>query len=307
MRLGFILTARCNAACTHCSKSFGPARTEELSRDQVFRLMNEAAAIDDQQPLSFDITGGEPFLDFEKLVAVVAHGASLGTQAMSCVTNAFWARTDEIATDKLTRLKKAGLTLLGVSVSRFHQQYVPLHRARRALTIAHCVGISTELKGAVTRSDLESDGLVSQWKRELQAEWINMFPVLPHLRSEAGLPEAEYYREPGLPSHKCPGEVVAVDYNGIARSCCSIGEEDGFLVIGDANREPLKEIHGTFQRGAKQRILRETGPIAFARGAIAAGLGQRLRGAYAGPCDLCIHIRTDPQLRRVAEEMAAVK
>jgi MoaA/NifB/PqqE/SkfB family radical SAM enzyme len=305
MRLGFILTARCNAACTHCSKSFGPNRIEGLNQEDVFRLMNEAAAIEDREPLSFDITGGEPFLNFEMLVAVVAHGTSLGAKAISCVTNAFWARTDEIASGKLAQLKAAGLTLLGVSVSRFHQEFVPLHRAQRALRIARNLGISTELKAAVTLSDLKPQGLVSQWKDQLRAEWINMFPVLPHLRSEAELPEAEYYREPGLPTHACPGEVVAVDYDGVARSCCSIGEEDTFLVIGDAKRQPLKEIHDTFQKAAKQRMLRESGPIAFARGAIAAGHGDILRKGYAGPCDLCIHIRTDPTLRRVAEEMAA--
>jgi hypothetical protein len=304
MRLGFILTARCNAACTHCSKSFGPNRTEELSQADVFRLMNEAAAIEDHEPLCFDITGGEPFLNFEMLVAVVAHGAALGAEAISCVTNAFWARTDDIATGKLTRLKKAGLTLLGVSVSRFHQQFVPLHRAQRALKIAGNLGISTELKAAVIRSDLKPGGLVSQWKGGLQAEWINMFPVLPHLRREADLPEAEYYREPGLPSDKCPGEVVAVDFNGIARSCCSLGEEDSFLVVGDANRQPLRAIYDTFQNAGRQRILRERGPIAFAQGAIEAGLGHHLRKGYAGPCDLCLHIRTDPNLRQVAEEMA---
>jgi organic radical activating enzyme len=304
MRLGFILTARCNAACGHCSKSFGPTRTEALSQTQVFRLMDEAAAIEDGQPLSFDITGGEPFLNFEMLVAVVAHGAQLGGE-VSCVTNAYWARTDEIAIAKLTQLSNSGLTSLSVSISRFHQQFVPLHRAQRALKFAAEIGISTELKAAVTRADLKVGGLVSQWQESVEAEWVNVFPVLPHLREDARLPDNEYYRESGLPEHKCPGEVVAVDYHGIARSCCSLGEEDSFLVVGDTNLKPLKDIYDTFQRSGKQKLLRGTGPVAFARGAITAGLEYRLRKAYAGPCDLCLHIRTDPQLRRVAEEMAA--
>jgi hypothetical protein len=76
--------------------------------------------------------------------------------------------------------------------------------------------------------------------------------------------------------------------------------------VGDANRQPLKAIYDTFQKAGKQRILRDSGPIAFAQGAIEAGLGHRLRQGYAGPCDLCIHIRTDSQLRKVAEDMAAV-
>jgi hypothetical protein len=266
--------------------------------------MNEAAAIDDKQPLYFDFTGGEPFLDFALLVAVVAHGAQLGAE-VSCVTNAFWARTDDVAASKLAILRRCGLTLLGVSVSRFHGSFVPLHRAERALRIAKRLGISTELKAAVIRGDLDPQGLVSQWKSQLDAEWVNMFPVLPHLRHGAVLPEDEYYREPGLPAHKCPGEVLSVDFNGIARSCCSPGKEESFLVVGDTKLLPLATIHKRFQQAGKQRILREKGPIAFARGALAAGLGDHLRKDYAGPCDLCLQIRTDSQLRQVAEKMAA--
>jgi hypothetical protein len=304
MRLGLVITAQCNAACGHCSKSYGPDRTEALSQGEIIRLMDEAAAIDDGQPLCFDITGGEPFLKFDRLVAIVKHGGSLGAE-ISCMTNAFWARNDEIATSKLTVLKESGLTSLGVSASRFHQQFVPLHRVQRALKTAMQLDILTELKAAVTLRDLTPHGAVSSWKGEISAEWINMFPVLPHLRDGWALPEEEFYREPGLPDHKCPGDAVCVDFNGIARSCCSLGTENTFLQIGDTRQSPLKDIHWTFDHAGKQRILREDGPIGFARGAIAAGVGHRLRTSYAGPCDLCMHIRADSQLRRVAEEMSS--
>jgi MoaA/NifB/PqqE/SkfB family radical SAM enzyme len=307
MRLGLVITAQCNAACLHCSKSYGPNRTEALSQAEIIRLMDEAAAIDDGQPLCFDITGGEPFLQFDRLVTIVAHGASLGAE-MTCMTNAFWARNDEIATRKLTVLKECGLRSIGVSASRFHEEFVSLHRVERALRIAMQLGITTELKLAVTTQDLRPRGRASRWKGQISADWINMFPVLPHLRDEEVLPEDEYYREVGLPPHKCPGDAVCVDFNGIARSCCSLGTENTFLKVGDIRQTPLKNIHRIFQEAGKQKILREDGPIGFARGAIVAGLGHLLRKAYAGPCDLCLHIRTDSQLRRVAEEMSfAVK
>ena len=304
MRLGFVITAQCNAACMHCSKSYGPTRTEALSVDEIIRLMDEAAAIDDGQPLCFDITGGEPFLQFDRLVAIVKHGGTLGAE-ISCMTNAFWARNDEIAARKLTLLKDAGPSSLGVSASRFHQQFVPLHRVQRALKIAMRLGVLTELKAAVTLQDLKPAGAVSHWNGQVSTDLINMFPVLPHLRDGQTLPEEEYYREPGIPHHQCPGDAVCVDFNGIARSCCSLGTENTFLRIGDTRQSPLKEIHQTFENAGKQRILREQGPIEFARGAIAAGMGHRLRKAYAGPCDLCMHIRADSQLREVAERMSA--
>jgi hypothetical protein len=304
MKLGIVLTARCNASCAHCSKSFGPYRTEHLSRESIFRLMDEASEIDDGEPLAFELTGGEPFLDFDGLVEVVSHGAQLHATVTS-VTNAFWAHDDEVVKSKLTVLRDSGLTALAVSVSRFHQKYVPLHRARRALVNAAALGIRTTLKGAVIHSDLKPGGALSSWQGTLDAERITIFPILPYLREAEALPDEEYYRDLGLPFQRCPGDAVCVDFDGIARSCCTLGAGDPFLVIGDAHCTPLREIHATLRRAGKQRILRESGPIEFARGAIAAGLGHRLRKGYAGPCDLCLHIQADPKLRQVAEQMSA--
>jgi len=303
MRLGIVLTARCNATCAHCSKSYGPHRTEHLSKQDIHRLMDEAAAIDDGEPLSFDLTGGEPFLDFELLVDVVSHGTRLGGD-ISCVTNAFWARDNEITKSRLSELQGAGLTLLSVSVSRFHQRFVPLQRAQRALAIAMDLGMDTELKCAATRADLGPGGALETWKAVLNADWISMFPVLPRLRIGSSLPEDDYFRERGLPQDCCPGDMLCIDFDGLARSCCTLGYGDDFLVVGDAHSTPLQKIHDEFRSAAKQRILRELGPIGFAQGAIAAGLGHRLRAEYAGACDLCLHIQADPQLRAVAEAMA---
>jgi hypothetical protein len=305
LKLVLILLSRCNAACTHCAPNCGPHRTEALRSDEIVRLMNEAAEIEDGEPLEFHLTGGEPFINFELLTDVVAHGTRLGAK-VCCVTNAYWARTPEIARGKLGALKEAGLTVLSVSVSRFHEKFVPIRRARCALEAAKELGIATELKGAVTLLDLEPQGALAGWKDTLDGDRINIFPVLPKLRAGAELPDVEYYREPGLPPHKCPGEVLCVNFDGLAKSCCAPGIDDGFVDIGNARDVPLREIDKNLRQGRRQRILRESGPIAFARGAIAAGLGAELRDAYAGPCDLCLHIRSTPSLRRIAEEMSSV-
>lgn len=304
MNLAIVLLARCNASCTHCSENYGPRRSESLRKEDIFRLMDEAAAIDDGLPLRFDITGGEPFLDFELLTAVIAYGARLGG-SLSCVTNAIWAVTAERSLSKLTILRNAGLASLAVSVSRFHQQFVPLDRVRHALSSARTLGMYTELKGAVTKADLEATGSLATWQKTLDADNINIFPVLPQLRQDAVLPDDEYYREDGLPLQKCPGAVVCVGASGKVSSCCAPGFGSSFLTIGDALAMPLADIHRNFRERGKQRILREAGPIRFAVGAIAAGLGTHLRSAYAGPCDLCLHIGTNEELRAVAERMSA--
>jgi hypothetical protein len=304
MNLGIILTARCNASCVHCSKSYGPYRTEALSRAHILRLMDEAAAIRAGEPLAFDLTGGEPFLDFELLLDVVKHGKQLGAR-ISCVTNAYWAVTDEMARGKLTNLVDAGLTSISISVSRFHQRFIPIQRVRRALETAGRLGIFTELKGAVTTKDLEAGGALHVWKATLDADKINIFPVLPRLRAGASLPDNEYYREPGLPRERCPGDIVCVYSDGIARSCCGPGVSGDFLALGNTTESSITEIDGRFRDGGKQRLLREHGPVHFAERAIASGLGHLLRDGYAGPCDLCGHIASTPALREHADHVSS--
>lgn len=304
MEIVLVLSSRCNALCTHCTTSCGPRARQSLSDEDIARVMSEAADVDDGTPLAFHLTGGEPFLDFERLLATVSRGARLKGR-ISVVTNAFWARSQELARNKLAALREAGLSLLSVSVSRFHLRYVPFENVRIALKVAGNLGLRTELKGAVTMSDLRPDGLLAEWQSQLDADLINIFPVLPYLREDASLPESEYYREDGLPSHRCPSEIVCVEADGAARSCCGSGVSASFLALGSVRDHGVATIHSRLEQAAKQRILREQGPIAFAQGAIAAGLGKLLRSRYAGPCDLCAHVASDPQLRRIAEQMSA--
>jgi MoaA/NifB/PqqE/SkfB family radical SAM enzyme len=268
--------------------------------------MTEAAAVDDGESLAFMFTGGEPFLDFDFLRELVTHGAGLGGK-VSCVTNAYWAHTDAGTAEKLTVLRDAGLTALAVSVSRFHRLYVPLHRASRALRIARELGIRTELKGVVTKQEMAEHGMLEEWKNSLDADVIHIFPVLPSLREGGVLPEDEYYREPGIPSDPCPGEVLTIYYDGVARSCCFPAPTDQFLTIGHVGSQPLTDVIRQMRESTTQRILRERGPIHFANAAVAAGLGHRLRSSYAGVCDLCTHIREDAGLRRVAESVVQVE
>jgi hypothetical protein len=308
MDLVLVLSSRCNAACMHCTTSCGPNRTEALSEEQIRRLMDEAAAISvsDGSLLRFNITGGEPFLDFDFMVKVVRYGAQLGG-VVTCATNAYWARSDDIVREKLSALRHAGLAALSVSVSRFHQQYVPLPRVRRVLEIAQELDLRTELKGAITQSDLGPTGAIHDWKRELDiADRVNVFPILPYLRAGVELPEDDYYRDLGLPEDRCPSEIVCIEPDGEAMSCCGPGVSKQFLHLGNVRDATLAQLQHRFRTAPRQRILREQGPVFFARHAIEAGSGDVLRDSYAGPCDLCAHIASEPRLRRIADEVCGI-
>jgi len=80
-------------------------------------------------------TGGEPFLNFELLVEVVAIAHRLGIHSTFVETNCYWCTDEQTALDKLSQLKQAGLDGMLISANPFVLEYVPFERTLRAARI----------------------------------------------------------------------------------------------------------------------------------------------------------------------------
>jgi MoaA/NifB/PqqE/SkfB family radical SAM enzyme len=308
MRFTFLITARCNAACTHCAVNSGPYQTQALPKSKLLELMDEAAAIwrkerSPGEPLHLCVSGGEPFLDFPQLVELVAHGAGLGAE-MSCVTNGYWASSDDSARAKLISLKAAGLSLVAVSTSRFHQAFVKPARVERALKLAGQVGLRTALKCALTAADKAEPAGLEGWAAAQGADQLEVFPVMPHLRDGAVLRDDEYIRDVALPEGTCPAPMITVREDGAAYTCCMPGGFVDFLRLGNVFDTGLQGIFDRFYLNGTQQALRHRGPAHFARAIIADGQGHRLRSKYEGVCDLCTHIASDPEMSAIARREA---
>lgn len=264
--------------------------------------MDEAARLTPAgERLSFGLTGGEPFLDLAQLCAVIRHGRELGA-LMTCVTNAFWASSDERARHVVEQVHEAGLRHLGVSTSRFHQQFVRIERVQRAVAAARCQGLTTQLKIAYLASD-QAAGLVERWTQAVGADELHSFPVVPYLREGASLPEGDYLRTPGLPEGPCPASILTVREDGAAYTCCNPGGTSPLFHIGNV-QTGLGPVLNRYRFEPVLQAVRGAGPAQFARAAIAAGHADRLRSAYADVCDLCGHIASDPVLSAVARDAA---
>ncbi|GHV39254.1 hypothetical protein AGMMS49546_10990 [Spirochaetia bacterium] len=73
---------------------------------------------------SVHIGGGEPFLNFDCLLAVICELHDEGIPIDYIETNAFWARNKD-AGAMLRSLRKEGVHTLCISVDPFHAEYVP--------------------------------------------------------------------------------------------------------------------------------------------------------------------------------------
>ncbi len=80
-------------------------------------------------------SGGEPFLNFELLLAATRIAEELKIPSIFVETNCFWCKTDQITKDKLKLLKAAGLKGILISVNPFYAEYVPFERTERCIKI----------------------------------------------------------------------------------------------------------------------------------------------------------------------------
>ena len=82
------------------------------------------------------MTGGEPFLNYDLLLAGVKLAESLGYPSVFVETNCFWCVNDEVTRRRFKELREAGLEGVLISVNPFVVEYVPYERIKRAITVA---------------------------------------------------------------------------------------------------------------------------------------------------------------------------
>ncbi|MDD5689221.1 MAG: radical SAM protein [Caldisericia bacterium] len=114
--ISFIPTYRCNLNCLHCCVEH---RKEELDLSLAFKVLKEAF---DCGIKTITFTGGEPFLCFELLFAVMKKATSLGFKIEDLSTNGAWWRNINELRQKFSLLKEVGFDgPFHLSIDAFHK------------------------------------------------------------------------------------------------------------------------------------------------------------------------------------------
>lgn len=302
MRLGIEVTGRCNAACAHCSTACGPTKADNLLADEICSVMNDAASLGGDD-LEFILTGGEPFLDRQRLNTLVAHGTCLGA-IVGCVSNGFWASSRPRAVHVLSPLRDAGLRLLGISTSQFHRAFVPPERVEHAIAAARELGIRTVLKIASTKSDLGQPVIPSLARAAELADEVERFAVIGDGRAPGAINPREWITSEAIPQGRCPSTEAKIAEDGTFVACCSSSPRSPMFEFGNVRIMPIANCLDALANSPVHRILREKGPAAFLPVVIRQGEAQRLRRAYHDVCDLCSHLLCNPVLADICQRHA---
>jgi len=245
------------------------------------------------------IGGGEPFGDFDRLLAIVRSAAGAGLDGIGYVeTSGFWATSDAIVRGRLGALAEAGMRQVSISADPYHQEFVPPDRVGRLQEVARAVlgpGGVRARRWKWLRTPRDTSTLCHDERRRVFADFLGRYPermtgrAAIHLaplrdRVPAGnLPE-KTCRVPLLESrhvHVLPGGEV---YPG---TCAG-------LVLGRAGPgSPLDDLVRSWRPGDSPRVARlvSGGPRALLTEARRHGFSPDPAG-YADPCHLCWTVRT---------------
>jgi hypothetical protein len=88
---------------------------------------------------SLHLAGGEPTLQMDLLVELIRMGVGMGLPIEYVETNAFWCKDRERVRSEMERLRDAGLPAILISVSMFHNEFVPFTYTRNCAEVAQSV------------------------------------------------------------------------------------------------------------------------------------------------------------------------
>ncbi|GAB4436720.1 MAG: hypothetical protein Kow00120_03880 [Anaerolineae bacterium] len=305
--IDFLITYNCPSQCAHCCYRAGPGRGGRLSAAEVTDYLRQVS----DHPLEWVMLfGGEPFLYMDDLAAMVAAVRRETTAQPIVFTNAYWAYDEAFATQRLSRLRAAGLDRISLSVDAFHSAYVPVARVALAIRVARALGfaqIDVDNQWIIAPELDTPTNAATRRMMDLLAEMVDLTGVhvsnsrtrpvgraaerLPEiLRAVGRMPEglceakglciAPYYLGEDLRQPR----TVEVFPDGEVNLCAGIS-------LGNARRTPLARllVGYDYTKHPVIRTLVTGGPVALLEEAEAAGYA-RLPG-YIDPCHLCYEAR----------------
>jgi uncharacterized Fe-S cluster-containing radical SAM superfamily protein len=137
---GLITNYFCTSRCGHCLYRCSPRREREYIDEETTRKNFEK--IKSLGCHSIHIGGGEPFLDLAGLKRVIEIAHEMRVDVEYVETNSSWYKNKESACAVLRELSSAGLSSLLVSMSPFHNEFIPFSKVKGASEACLVTGVS---------------------------------------------------------------------------------------------------------------------------------------------------------------------
>ena len=307
---GLLLTYKCNAGCEFCYYNCSPQQNGLMPADTAVNVWqslkkisgDDAPAVSKAEP-KIHITGGEPFLYWERLVEILecAKKENLGPVDM-IETNGYWATDENIIRQRLKILDEMGMHKLKISCDPFHQEYVDIEPVRRLAAVASNLLGKTRVmvrwqkylpvRQAGLDNPVDMKNLSPRNREQYYINCVKDYPCRFTGRAAGRL--AELFADKSLESiasKNCKSAFlgakdVHIDpYGNVFSGTCS------GIIIANVNQKPLEAVWQQFQPPQNEIIntLFNYGPAGLLKEA--EKYGYKAKKFYAGKCHLCSDVR----------------
>ncbi|MBS7619214.1 radical SAM protein [Candidatus Bathyarchaeota archaeon] len=294
-RVGLLLTEQCNIACRHCWFNCSPEKTSNMKLDEAYSCIDQAIEIPTVEWISF--TGGEPFLLYGMMKTLIEYASSKGLKT-ECVTNCFWAESEEGAENILKRLVKSGLDVINISVDDFHQEHIPFTRVKNCYQASKALGLKIVIMSASARTNklrlekitdlLGRDEILTRQQKGLKSySAIAIETCFLPVGRGADIPESELLvgSEPTGGPCKSVLRDVAVTPSGEVLPCCSVAGLLDIMRLGNILNMKLKDALEEASRRKLFRILSDEGPEGLLK-----LLSDNASRGYVSRCHMCYEV-----------------
>jgi len=307
-----MLSYRCTNACRHCLYWCSPTQPADwLKLEAAERIFDVLAS--EPRLTELHLAGGEPSMNLDLLVDIVRLAGKKGMPLGYVETNASWCKDRDVTHEGLARLREAGLPAILVSVSMFHNEFVPFSHTR------NCVEAAGEVfgRGGVLLYLPHMYRMLSQMPDEgthtLQefCRWAGIDPdsadvprsyqVIPAGRAVRALRSC-YKPAPAqaFRGDSCEGELLSTSHfhidnygNLFTGLCAGIVAAD----MTDLHPQITPETHPVFT------TLCESGSYGLMEKAIADSGFKPCEDGYVSKCDLCYDVRCHLQKETGSPEL----
>ncbi len=240
------------------------------------------------------LTGGEPFMYFDRLAEIVDSAQRSGLRGPETIeTNAFWATNDAVIHDQLAYLSDRGMERLKISWDPFHAEFIDERCVQRLVRTARSMFDPSRV--LVRWEKYLQDPVTLYKEKSRQDRWraaVKDSPCRFTGRAAGELAEllADKPAE-AFEAYSCLGTFLSAKgvhidpYGNVFSGLCS------GIIVGDLEQKTLEDIWKDFHPLQTEIVatLGADSPYELMRSACAQGFEPP--SYFAGKCHLCACVR----------------
>jgi len=292
---GLLLTYKCNCACEFCYYNCAPEKNGLMPVETAISAWRSLKILAGDNA-KIHITGGEPFLYWERLQEILDQAGNQKLGKVDLIeTNGFWATDEKVIKQRLKKLDELGMNRFKVSTDPFHQEYVDIKLIRRLAAIAaEVLGSERVLVRWQKYLDdpIEMKSLSSAEREKKYISAMKDYPCRFTGRAAGRLAELAASKPVEvLDSVNCKSDLLSAKgvhidpFGNVFSGTCS------GIIFGNINRTKLEDIWKQFSPDVNRFIntLFNFGPFGLLDES--GRLGYKKAKVYTGKCHLCTDIR----------------